>query len=614
MASGRRRSKGFRWTDELRDRVRSSKVLMVGAGGIGCELLKTLVLSGFRDVEIIDMDTIETSNLNRQFLFRKHHVGHSKAQVAKEAVSKFCPDAKIVAHHGNVKDSTFDVDFFRKFDVVMNGLDNLEARRHVNRLCLAADVPLVESGTTGYLGQVTVHIKGLTECFECQPKPAPKTYPVCTIRNTPDKPIHCIVWAKDLLFNRLFGKQDEVTDLDEQREQDDEAAGDHATEQNFFQRTEEEEILAYAERVFERVFKTDIEKVSDMEELWKTRTPPKALCLSELMKEHRLTLTSPLAQKSFSAAKHLGINNDHGVWTPAECASIFLCCVRLFFETRPQDLGHAVFDKDDRLAVEFVTAAANLRSYNYNIPPQSLFDAKGMAGNIVHAVATTNAIVAGLIVVEGIKILEKQPSKALMTYVLQFPSNGKLLQPVEPAPPNERCYVCRRSQLVLSIDTSCATLGRVVADVIKKRMSVNSPSIILGDNILYEEGDSLEPDETEIYMRNSKKSLRDLPGGGITHNSIIAVSDYEQHFECELVVCHVDAVDEEEHPDGFILEGKIPDAKAEEANGEGKRKMEEEDDDVVIATGPLDLERPSKKPRIDEDVANAEEPRVEIVL
>lgn len=60
-------------------------------------------------------------------------------------------------------------------------------------------------------GQVTVHLKGKTECYECTNKPAPKTYPICTLRNTPDKPIHCIVWAKDMLFGRLFGAQDAVT-------------------------------------------------------------------------------------------------------------------------------------------------------------------------------------------------------------------------------------------------------------------------------------------------------------------------------------------------------------------------------------------------------------------
>lgn len=103
---------------------------------------------------------------------------------------RFRPDASIVAHFDNVKSASFDVSFFRRFDVVLNGLDNLDARRHVNRMCLAAQVPLVESGTAGYLGQVSVHIKGVCQCFECEPKPVPKTFPVCTLRNTPDKVRH----------------------------------------------------------------------------------------------------------------------------------------------------------------------------------------------------------------------------------------------------------------------------------------------------------------------------------------------------------------------------------------------------------------------------------------
>lgn len=64
------------------------------------------------------------------------------------------------------------------------------------------------------------------------------------------------------------------------------------------------------------------------------------------------------------------------------------------------------FDKDDQLAVEFVTAAANIRATSFGIPLHSLFETKGIAGNIVHAVATTNAIIAGLIVIEAIKVLQ----------------------------------------------------------------------------------------------------------------------------------------------------------------------------------------------------------------
>jgi len=92
----------------------------------------------------------------------------------------------------------FGLTFFKRFTVVLNALDNRAARNHVNRMCLAADVPLIESGTAGYEGQVELIKKGLSQCYECTPKAAQKTFPGCTIRNTPSEPIHCIVWAKHL--------------------------------------------------------------------------------------------------------------------------------------------------------------------------------------------------------------------------------------------------------------------------------------------------------------------------------------------------------------------------------------------------------------------------------
>lgn len=76
--------------------------------------------------------------------------------MAKEVASKFRPGAKLEAYHANIKDPQFNVDWFAGFNIVFNALDNLDARRHVNRMCLAADVPLIESGTTGFNGQVQV--------------------------------------------------------------------------------------------------------------------------------------------------------------------------------------------------------------------------------------------------------------------------------------------------------------------------------------------------------------------------------------------------------------------------------------------------------------------------
>jgi ubiquitin-like 1-activating enzyme E1 B len=162
--------------------VRSAKLLVVGAGGIGCELLKDLVMTGFEDIEVIDLDTIDISNLNRQFLFRARHVGQPKAVVAREVVQAFNPHARITAHHDNVKAPHFGLDYFKKFTLVLNALDNIDARRHVNRMCLATDKPMIDAGTTGYVGQVNVIKKGEAACYECEEKATQKVYPICTIR------------------------------------------------------------------------------------------------------------------------------------------------------------------------------------------------------------------------------------------------------------------------------------------------------------------------------------------------------------------------------------------------------------------------------------------------
>lgn len=79
-----------------------------------------------------------------------------------------------------------------------------------------------------------MHLKGESECYECMPRQAPKGFPICTIRNTPDKDIHCIVWAKDLLFERLFGPPEAVTDLDEAPAGDKEAGEAEAGARRFF--------------------------------------------------------------------------------------------------------------------------------------------------------------------------------------------------------------------------------------------------------------------------------------------------------------------------------------------------------------------------------------------
>lgn len=129
----------FEPSAEILDIIRHKcKVLVIGAGGLGCELLKDLALSGFHDLHVIDMDTIDLSNLNRQFLFREKDIGKPKAICAAEFINKRIPGCKVTPHYAKIED--FDADFYETFNLIVCGLDSIVARRFVYFYALSCTV------------------------------------------------------------------------------------------------------------------------------------------------------------------------------------------------------------------------------------------------------------------------------------------------------------------------------------------------------------------------------------------------------------------------------------------------------------------------------------------
>lgn len=448
--------------------------------------------------------------MNRQFLFRHEHIKKPKALVAKEVAQKFNPAVKLVAHHANIKDKQFNLEWFAGFNLVFNALDNMEARRHVNKMCLAVNVPLIESGTTGFKGQVQVIKKGKTACYECTPKEIPISYPVCTIRSTPSQPIHCIVWGKSYLLPELFGvSEDEAPEVDTSEDSDNAEEIQKLRQEAQALRKIRESIGSddFTKQVFDKVFKDDIDRLAKMEDMWKDKKPPTPLSYETLEQEASSVVPSIVqdGQRVWSTTENFVVFKDSLVRLSKRLAEEQAAAAKA-----GQPSPTISFDKDDDDTMDFVTAAGNLRAIIFGIEPKSKFDTKQMAGNIIPAIATTNAMVAGLCVMQSFKVLKGEYTRTRWLWLW----NGAL-RTDQLEKPNPECAVCSVAMGRLHVDIEKATLKDLVQDILRTKLGYGEEVTVMS-----EAGLVYDPDLED----NLEKKLSDL---GIADASFVLVKDEE---------------------------------------------------------------------------------------
>ena len=152
------------WWDQ--QKLAAARIMVVGAGALGNEVLKNLALLGVGHIYLVDFDKIEKSNLTRSVLFRQRDCGRSKADAAAEAVRDMNPDTHVRPFEANIM-TNIGLGLFRDVDVVIGCLDNREARWWVNRCCWQVGTPWIDGGIQEINGVVKVFVPPDGACYEC---------------------------------------------------------------------------------------------------------------------------------------------------------------------------------------------------------------------------------------------------------------------------------------------------------------------------------------------------------------------------------------------------------------------------------------------------------------